>query len=194
MPKPYLPPAPASISHPSEHSSTNQVIACNRPSYPSVRSSGLQSSRDLAATTFSDLPHELTRHILSFVTQSRFSTVIVENQFDDRVEIQCGTCTFRSIALVCKLWYDVAREMFHREMVGVLDRRDVAESVVAALGKSEKMAGEVRFVDASLRGRVVGGGRRIVAGDPSVPAAIPIESDIVVQPAQERDRPAGFER
>ncbi|ORY79354.1 hypothetical protein BCR35DRAFT_304786 [Leucosporidium creatinivorum] len=126
------------------------------------------------------LPPELVRQILAQVVSGRWETFVVEGQFEE-IETQCRSCTYRSLAKVCRDWQAIARELFHRDIV--LDKKESAEELVATLRNNPLMASEVRKVDASLRGR-----------NNEMPPLVSVDSSSVVVEAEEREREARSER
>lgn len=146
------------------------------------------------------LPPELVRQILTEVATARFETFVVEGQFEE-IETQCRvrrfalgyteareltstllqSCTYRSLAKVCRDWQAIARELFHRDIV--LDKKERAEELIATLRNNPLMASEVRKVDASLRGR-----------NNEMPELVSVDSSSVVVEGEEREREARSER
>lgn len=90
------------------------------------------------------------------------------------------SCTFRSLAKVCREWQAIARQLFHRDLV--LDKKEQVEESVALLKSNPKMASEVRRVDASLRGR-----------NNEMPELVPADETSVMVQTGERERAARSE-
>jgi hypothetical protein len=91
------------------------------------------------------------------------------------------SCTYRSLAKVCRDWQAIARELFHRDIV--LDKKEPAEELVATLRNNSRTAGEVRKFDVSLRRR-----------NNEMPELVSVDSSSVVVEAEEREREARSER
>ncbi|GAA5873528.1 hypothetical protein JCM1840_005954 [Sporobolomyces johnsonii] len=104
--------------------------------------------------SLSSLPPELLLEVLAVACTSSLFTppLILHGQFT-AVPLQCRTCTYRSLAGVCRTWRIMIREeiMGREVMLGVLGG-EKDEQVLECVKGDVARAGMVRKVDASLRG------------------------------------------